>query len=240
MSERLSHIVRQDDRFTAAASLHVEVVADFVCPFCFIGKRRFDEALKAVRGPVEVSWYPFQLNPEIPAEGLPFEDYLAQRFGSSADIAPVLDHLTLQGSEIGIDFRFDRLRHVPNTLPIHQLMFLAESRGLDQSALADDLFSAFFEQGRNLGDRNELVDIVAAQGLAEGDVEEAIAADGIRQYVISRERQVRGSGISGVPGFLLNRRLLVIGAQTTDTFVNAFDQAMFGEGTDALVSPALH
>jgi predicted DsbA family dithiol-disulfide isomerase len=238
--EPLSNIVRRDDRITATALLNVDVIADFVCPFCFIGKRRFDEALKAVKGPVDVNWFPFQLNPEIPAEGLPFDEYLSRRFGDSADIEPVLQHLRQQGREVGIDFRFDKLRHVPNTLPIHQLIYMAEARGLDPSALAEHLMSAFFEHGRNIGSRDELANIAEAHGLSNDDVCEAIETDAIRQLVLDRERQVRGSGISAVPGFLLNRRLLVVGAQGTATFVNAFDQAMFGEGTDTLVSPALH
>jgi len=240
VGERLSNTVRSDDRITSAALLSVEVIADFVCPFCFIGKRRFEAALKAVRGPSEVSWYPFQLNPEIPPEGLPFDDYLTRRFGSLANVQPVLDHLTKEGRGVGIDFRFDEIRHVPNTLSIHQLMYLAETKQLDQSALAEDLLSAFFEQGRNTGDRDELIEIAGRHAISAAELDEAIETDEIRQIVLSRERQVRGSGIAGVPGFLLNRRLLVVGAQSTETFVNAFDQAMFGEGNDALVSPALH
>lgn len=240
MSETLSNLARSDDRISTAASLNVEVIADFVCPFCFIGKRRFDEALKAVQGPTEVSWYPFQLNPEIPAEGLSLDDYLSRRFGSAANIEPVLEQLAQEGKSAGIDFRFDKLQHVPNTLPIHQFMYLAETRHLNQSAIADDLFSAFFEQGRNIGDRGELSRIAKPYGVSATDVDEAIGTDAIRQIAQSRERQVRGSGIAGVPGFLLNRRLLVVGAQSVDTFVNAFDQAMFGEGRDALESPALH
>lgn len=240
MTERLSNIIRSEERFTATALLNVGVIADFVCPFCFIGKRRFDDALKAVRGPVDVTWYPFQLNPEIPTEGLPFEEYLARRFGDPQAIEPVLTHLKGQGSQVGIEFRFDKLRHVPNTLPIHRLLYLAESRGVDQSALADDLMSAFFEHGRNIGERDELAAVAVARGLSNDDVDEALDTDEVRQIVLDRERQVRGSGISGVPGFLLNRRLLVVGAQSTETFVNALDQAMFGEGTDGLISPALH
>jgi predicted DsbA family dithiol-disulfide isomerase len=240
VNETLSNIARSDDRFATTAALNVEVVADLVCPFCFIGKRRFDKALEAVKGPIDVSWYPFQLNPEIPREGLPFDDYLTRRFGSPANVGPVLEHLAREGKAAGIDFRFDRLRHVPNTLPVHQLMYFAESRQLNQSGLADDLLSAFFEQGRNIGDREELIDIGATHGITAEDVSEALETDAIRQYVITREQQVRGSGIAGVPGFLINRRLLVVGAQSSATFVNAFDQAMFGEGTDALISPALH
>ena len=240
MSETLSSIVRSDDRFAATASLHVDVIADFVCPFCFLGKRRFDAALKAVQGPTNVHWYPFQLNPEMPAEGLPFDEYLTRRFGSPENVAPALTHLADEGKAIGIDFRFDKIGHVPNTLPVHQFMYFAESRQVDQSALAEQLLAAFFEQGRNIGDRDVLIDIGETHGITADDVREALATDQNRQIVLSREREVRGSGIAGVPGFLLNRRLLVVGAQGADILVNAFDQAMFGEGNDSLVSPALH
>lgn len=240
MSETVSSIVRSDDRFAATASLHVEVIADFVCPFCFLGKRRFDAALKAVKGPTDVHWYPFQLNPEMPAEGLSFDQYLTRRFGSPDNVAPALEHLVKEGQEAGIDFRFDKISHVPNTLPVHQFLYIAESRELDQSALAEHLLSAFFEQGSNIGDLEVLVDIGAAHGIAADDVSAAIADEKAREIVLSREREVRGSGIVGVPGFLLNRRLLVVGAQSPDTLVNAFDQAMFGEGNDSLTSPALH
>ena len=240
MSETLSNIVRTNDPVTPTAALHVEVIADLVCPFCFLGKRRLDEALKAVQGPSETSWYPFQLNPEIPAEGMPFEEYLTRRFGSPANIAPVLEHIAADGRDEGIDFRFDHIRHVPNTLSVHQLMQLAETNGIDQTVLAEDLFSAFFEHGRNIGDRDELIEIARPHGLTSDETVRAITNEKIRQIVLTREGQVRASGLASAPGFLLNRRLLVVGAQSTENIVNAFDRAMFGEGTDALVSPALH
>lgn len=240
MSETLSSIARSDDRVASNAALHVEVIADFVCPFCFIGKRRFDEALKAVQGPSDVSWYPYQLNPEIPHEGQPFDIFLTRRFGSPANVEPILKHLTAEGKMAGIDFRFDKLRYVPNTIPVHQVMQLAETLGVDQSALAEDLMSAFFEQGRNIGDKGELIDIAHAHGISADDVNKVIDSDKIKQLVLTREGQVRSSGMLGVPGFLVNRRLLVVGAQPTDVIVNAFDRAMFGEGTDALESPLLN
>jgi len=240
MSEVLSSIVRGDDRTAMTAALHVEVIADFVCPFCFIGKRRLDEALKAVQGPSDVGWYPFQLNPEIPLEGLPFDVYLTNRFGSPANVEPVLEHLVEEGGEVGIQFRFDRIRHVPNTLPVHQLMQLAETLGVNQSALAEDLMTAFFEEGRNIGERGVLIDIAEPHGISAAETGKAIGSDRLRQLVVSRESQVRSSGLSGAPGFLINRRLLVVGAQSADNIVNAFDRAMFGEGNDLLVSPALN
>ncbi len=240
MSETLSNITRSNNRVATTASLQVEVIADFVCPFCFIGKRRFDEALQAVQGPSDVSWYPYQLNPEMPAEGQSFGDYLSGRFGSAANVAPVLQYLAAEGKGLGIDFRFDKLRHVPNTVAVHQVMQLAEDLELDQSALADDLMSAFFEEGRNIGDTRELMAIAGTHGISADDASKAIDSDQTKQRVLTREGRARASGLAGVPGFLVNRRLLVVGAQSADNIVNAFDQAMFGEGTDSLGSPALH
>ena len=240
MSETLFNIIRNNDRVAPTAALHVEVIADLVCPFCYIGKRRFDQALKAVQGPSDISWYPYQLNPHMPMSGQPLDVYLTKRFGSPANVEPVLQHLIAEGQEVGIDFRFDRLRHVPNTFAVHQLMQLAEMQGLDQSALAEDLFSAFFEEGRNIGERGVLTDIARMHGISAKDVKRAAESDRIKQTVLTREGQVRSSGLAGVPGFLVNRRLLIVGAQNTDNIVNAFDRAMFGEGTDSLLSPALH
>lgn len=240
MSTPLSNIVRDNDRINPTAALHVEVIADFVCPFSFVGKRRLDEALRAVKGPSDVSWYPFQLNPDIPPEGLPFDVYLTRRFGNPANLEPVLEHLVEEGKGARIDFRFDRIEHVPNTLPVHQVMQRVEALGLDQSALADDLLSAFFEEGRNIGERGVLIDIAERHGMTAPEIREAIGSDQARQVVVTREAQVRSSGLMSTPGFLLNRRLLVVGAQPTESIVTAFDRAMFGEGTDSLVSPALH
>ena len=144
------------------------------------------------------------------------------------------------GRSEGIEFRFDRIQHVPNTLPVHQLMQLAETIGVDQTALAEDLMSAFFAYGRNIGNREELIDIASLHGISSDEVVKAITSQQLRQLILTREGQVRASGLSSAPGFLLNRRLLVVGAQSTENIVNAFDRAMFGEGTDALESPALH
>mgnify|MGYP001817561187 FL=1 len=240
MSESLFNIVPASDRVTPTATLHVEVIADFVCPFCFLGKRRLDAALGAVEGPSSVSWYPFQLNPEIGPGGLPFEEYLTQRFGGRDNIEPILAHLADEGRADGIRFDFDRIQHVPNTLPAHQLMHAAESLGLDQVRLGEGLMSAFFEEGRNIGERNVLIDIAHQVGMSARDTRKALGSDQARQAVVSQEAQARASGLNSAPGFLMNRRLLVVGAQPTDNLVNAFDRAMFGEGTDALISPALH
>jgi len=240
MSSTFPSVVRMDKRLAPTAALHVEVIADLVCPFCFLGKRRFDKAMDAVQGPSDVSWYPYQLNPEIPESGLPLDEYLAMRFDNPANIEPALEQLTHEGRFEDIDFRFDRISQVPNTLRAHRLMYLAESEGADQTALAEELMKAYFERGEDIGNKDILVELGGRHGLAARDAEKIIDDESAKQLVLSREAQVRSSGIAGVPGYLLNRRLLVIGAQDTDALVNAFDRAMFGEGNDSIVSPALH
>jgi predicted DsbA family dithiol-disulfide isomerase len=125
-------------------------------------------------------------------------------------------------------------------LRAHQVLYLAESGGVDQGALAEDLMRAFFEDGADVSDIETLLNLSARRGLAAADVLQVIDDEATKQAVLSREAKVRSGGIAGVPGFLLNRRLLVIGAQETDMMVSAFDRAMFGEGTDGIVSPALH
>jgi predicted DsbA family dithiol-disulfide isomerase len=240
MSETYSSIVRLDSRLAPTAALHVEVVADVICPFCYLGKRRLDQALQAVQGPSDVTWYPYQLNPDMPAGGVSTAEYLSARFGSPANVQPALNHIVTEGRKEEIEFRFDRIANMPNTLRAHQVLYLAESEGVDQGAVAEELMQAFFERGADIGDTETLLELASRHGLAGADVLKVIDDEATKQVVLSREAQVRSSGISGVPGYLLNRRLLVIGAQDTDTLVSAFDRAMFGEGTDEIVSPALH
>lgn len=240
MSNTLVSTASTPGRLSGAATLHVEVIADLACPFCYIGKRRLDTALDAVGGPSEITWYPYQLNPEMPADGMAFDAYLSRRFGSPASVQPALERLVAEGRREGIEFRFDRLGQVPNTLLAHQLMQLAGQRGVDQTRLAEDLMQAFFERGEDIGRRDVLLAIARRNGIPADAVEQSWADTNSRQIVLSREAQVRASGLSGVPGFLLNRRLLVVGAQPADALISAFDQAMFGEGEDELGAPLLN
>lgn len=228
------------DDSVALATLQVDVIADLICPWSFLGKRRLDEALQAVHGPSLVSWYPFQLNPDMPTEGMGFDDYVTSKFGDRDALAPALEQLANAGHREGIEFRFDRIKRVPNTLDGHRLIKLAEDCGADVSDLADRLLRAFFEQGADISDREVLTSLGHASGLSAGEIGRALEDDTGRQIVLSQEAQVRKGGVSGVPNFLVNKRLFVMGAQTTDVLVKVFDRAMFGEDSDQPVSPTVH
>lgn len=223
-----------------AATLQVDVIADLICPWCYLGKKRLDSALQAVHGPSLVTWYPFQINPTMPTEGMPFEDYLAIKFGDPARLEPGLAALTAAGESEGVKFRFDKMSQVPNTLSAHRLMKLAEDEGVDTSELAENILQGFFEKGLNIADRDVLIEIGAASGLSAAAINETLEDEKSSRIVASQEAQVRQSGITGVPDFLINKRLFVVGAQSTENLVSIFDRVMFGADSDQPVSPIVH
>ena len=222
------------------ATLQVDVIADLICPWCFLGKKRLDDALAAVHGPSIITWYPFQLNPGMPREGMPFEDYLASKFGDPELLQPGLDELTAAGRAEGVDFRFDLISHVPNTLNAHRLMSLAEMKGVDTSRLAEKILDGFFSQGLDISDPDVLAVLGSDLGLGSMDILSFLEDDKSKSIVLSQEAQVRQSGVTGVPDFLVNKRLFVVGAQRTENLVNVFDRVMFGEESDIPVSATVH
>jgi predicted DsbA family dithiol-disulfide isomerase len=222
------------------ATLRVDVIADLICPWCYLGKRRLDDALSAVHGPSLISWYPFQINPAMPSSGMSLDEYLDKRFGSAEKLRPAMDELTLIGKAEGINFDFDKLERIPNTLDAHRLMKLAETEELSTSDLAENILRGFFERGLDIADRDVLIDIGGDSGLSPTVIGEMLDNDLSRRVVLSQEAQVRQSGVTGVPDFLINKRLFAVGAQSTESLVNIFDRAMFGEESDLPVSPIVH
>lgn len=235
----LTTLTRDADAASPAV-LRVDVIADLICPWCYLGKRRLDDALSAVHGPSQISWYPFQLNPAMPAGGMPFEEYLSSRFGDAELLQPAMDELRAAGKSEGINFRFEKLTQVPNTLDAHRVMRLAESTGASPSDLAETILRSFFEEGLDIADRDILVELGGRHGLESPAVHKTLDDDLSRRIVLSQEAQVRQSGVTGVPDFLVNKRLFVVGAQPTENLVNVFDRAMFGEESDLVVSPTVH
>lgn len=229
----------RNDR-ASLATLEVDMIADLVCPWCYLGKKRLDDALLAVHGPTTLSWYPFQLNPDMPEEGMALDEYLVHKFGDPESLQPALAELETRGKAEGINFRFDLVKRVPNTLNAHRLMRLAEIEGVSASGLADHLLRGFFEEGLDISQRDVLVAMGEKGGLSPAVVNRTLDDDTTRRIVLSQEAQVRKGGVTGVPDFLINKRLFVIGAQSTESLVAVFDRAMFGEQGEQSVSPVYH
>jgi predicted DsbA family dithiol-disulfide isomerase len=239
INPNVARISGKDDA-ASPAMLQVDIIADLICPWCYLGKRRLDDALLAVHGPSIVSWYPFQLNPAMPESGMGFSEYLAARFGDPEALQPALAHLAAAGAAEGIRFRFDRITHIPNTLNAHRVMKLAEREGVNASGLAENILRGFFEDGLDISKRDVLLDIGDRSGLSSTSISRTLDDDASRQTVLSQEAQVRRGGVTGVPDFLINKRLFVIGAQSTESLVNIFDRAMFGEESALPVSATVH
>ena len=240
ISSDLARISTTDTPAGPAKPLQVDVIADLICPWSYLGKRRLDDALAAVHGPSVVTWYPFQINPTMPEAGQPFSEYLAAKFGDPKKLESAMAALTSAGKSEGVEFRFDKLTVVPNTLNAHRLMQLAESEGTNTSVLAEDIFRGFFQEGLDIADRDVLRALGQKNGLQVADIDEALDDERTRHIVISQEAQVRQSGVTGVPDFLVNKRLFVVGAQSTDSLVTVFDRVMFGEESDFKVSGTVH
>ena len=229
-----------DEAPQTPATLQVDVIADLICPWCYLGKKRLDDALAAVHGPSIVTWFPFQLNPAMPDDGMPLEEYLASKFGDPDQLQPGLEELKSAGNADGVDFRFDRIERVPNTLNAHRLMSLAELKGADSSTLAEAMLHGFFTEGLDISDPEVLVEIGEDCNLGRIEILTTLDDERSRSIVLGQEAHVRQSGVTGVPDFLVNKRLFVVGAQRTENLVSVFDRAMFGEDSDLPVSPIVH
>jgi predicted DsbA family dithiol-disulfide isomerase len=199
------------------SSLKIDVVSDIVCPWCFIGKRKLEVALaELVKSEpalgVQLRWHPFQLNPELPADGISRASYVEQKFGGASRAAQVYARVTSAGEAVGIPFRFDRIERQPNTLDAHRLIAWAQ-RQRDATPLVERLFSAFFLEGGRMDDRNELARVAAESGWSREDALPMLASRAMHDEVQNESREALDVGIQGVPFFIFNGSIAVSGAQ---------------------------
>lgn len=203
----------------------VDIVSDVVCPWCYLGKARLDLAIAEVQDEmaIDVSWRPYQLNPDYPPEGVDHQTELARKLGGKANMDRAHEQLKALGHEVGIAFDFGAIRIGPNTLDAHRLIHWAGQEGREvQAAIVAALFKANFEDGRNVGDPQVLVDLARQAGMEEALVTRLLAGDADKDHVASEIEAARQMGVSGVPFFILDRQYGVSGAQPVEVFVDAF------------------
>lgn len=196
-----------------SAPLPIIVYSDVICPWCYVGKRRLEAALGAPDMPEQVSfaWRPFQLNPDMPADGIERSVYRARKFG--AERSAELDrNMTETGREVGINFAFDRMQRTPNTRLAHRLIWEAGRQGR-QDAIVNRLFQAYFEEGLDIGSAEILARLAAKSGLEAAGVEQALGGADSLEAVVDLEEQGRRLGIQGVPFFVLLGKYGISGAQ---------------------------
>lgn len=201
--------------------LSIEVVSDVVCPWCYIGKRRLEKALTLLGDEAQVSvrYLPFQLNPEMPQGGMPRAEYRKAKFGSIERGRQLDARVAAEGRGEGIEFAFERMARTPNTSAAHRLIDLAQRQGQGQKVV-DELFRAYFEEGKDVGDPKVLEEI-AQRSRVSGWPQESDAGE-----VAALEEQMRALGISAVPTFIFDRKLGVSGAHPAAALAQAMREAL--------------
>jgi len=208
------------------AKMRVDIFSDTICPWCYLGKRRFELALSA-RPQYEprIDWRPFELNPEMPWEGAERRAYMAAKFGDAAKVEETQAALVRHGKAVGLEFRFDLIETVPNTRRSHILIAHAGRHGL-AGEMTERVMQAYFEEGCNIGEVEELVRLAVEAGLSERDTRSAMVLREGQDGVVAAERHAAVLGITGVPAFIFDRQYSVAGAQEITTFIQVIDQVM--------------
>lgn len=203
----------------------IDVYADVVCPWCYIGERRLEQALSQRPGLlVERRWRPFQLNPDMPASGVAWAEFAPRKFGGMAAAQAAFTQVTAAGAADGVRFDFGRVVSAPNTVDAHRLLLWAEQSGRTWE-LAEALFAGYFAEGSDLNDQEQLLRIVAAAGLDRAAARAMLQSDQGRAEVAASQRQAKQLGIRGVPFYVFDGRYALSGAQPVALFVRALDQA---------------
>ena len=205
--------------------VQVDVISDVVCPLCWIGKRRLEKAIASLAQPVKVRWLPFQLNPAMPKEGISRKEYRTRKFGSWERSLELDAQVAAAGKEDGIHFAFDKMERTPNIVDAHRLIWLADKQGV-QDSVVEALFRAYFTEGRDIGKRNTLFDVVAEAGLDRDHTEVVLNNEQGQEAFREADELGRRHRVDGVPFFIVNGKITLSGAQQPEAFLEAFRKAM--------------
>ncbi|WP_020698137.1 DsbA family oxidoreductase [Reyranella massiliensis] len=205
----------------------IDVISDAICPWCYIGKRHLERALDILAEhhcKITVAWHPFQLNPDMPAEGVDRLKYRIAKFGGLERSRQIDQRLTEAAANVGLEFHLDRITRTPNTVNAHRLIRFAGKKGV-QDAIVEELFEGYFCKGADIGDSRILADIGAEGGLDRAEVLAMLESDEGRKEVLAGDQMARNAGIQGVPSFALQGHVLFSGAVPAEEMANSFRRA---------------
>ncbi|WP_284163044.1 DsbA family oxidoreductase [Frigidibacter sp. SD6-1] len=203
--------------------IKLDIISDVACPWCYVGKAYLDRALEARPDhPFEIEWHPYQLNPDMPPEGMGRQEYMAAKFGSRENILRVHEPLLAHGEKAGVSFDLPAIERAPNTLDAHRLIHWAGLEGR-QTTMVSALFRAYWREGKDIGDRAELGDLAESAGLDRAVTLRLLESDADRADISARVQNCRAKGVSGVPAFVIAGRHVVQGAQPTEVWTGIID-----------------
>jgi predicted DsbA family dithiol-disulfide isomerase len=203
--------------------IRLDIFSDPVCPWCYIGKANLDRALEAhADHPFRIEWHPFQLNPDMPADGVDKHDYLAAKFGEDRLVQM---HLRLKEASraAGAEIDPDTPRRMPNSLDAHRLIHWAGLEGR-QSAVVSSIMRAYWREGRDIGNAGVLADIAAAAGMDRAVTVRLLASDADADDIRARDDDARAKGVSAVPTFLIAQQYVVSGAQPPEVWGRVIEE----------------
>ena len=196
--------------------IKIIILSDPICPWCYIGKKCFDEAIKQFDSHYfSIKWLPFQLNPKMPKEGMDRKNYLIKKFGNEKKIIEVYTPIVNKFNENKIDFDLSKIQTTPNTFYANQLIYWGQLEGKGNDVV-ENLFKAYFLEGKNLGDINCLIEIGMKSGLTKKITSKVFENTKDIKIVLDIENKYRKAGVSGVPTFIINNDYVVPGAQSRE------------------------
>jgi predicted DsbA family dithiol-disulfide isomerase len=205
----------------------IDVISDAICPWCYIGKRHLESALVTLGKQglhFTVAWHPFQLNPDMPREGVDRAQYRLAKFGSAERSRQLDERITETAATVGLEFHLDKLTRTPNTLDAHRLIRLAGQKGV-QDGVVEALFEGYFCDGADIGSAEVLTRLGVEGGLERDDIAAMLSSDAGLKEVSAADRMARNAGIQGVPSFALQGHVLFSGAVPADEMADAFRRA---------------
>ena len=208
--------------------MRIDIFSDPICPWCYIGKRRLEQALASYHNPLkdlEIVWRAFQLNPDMPEEGMDRQIYLTNKFGGEERARQIYQNIKQVGEAVELDFQFDAIRHTPSTIKSHRLIRLAHGMG-KQNDFTEELFKAYFLEGQNIEDNEVLLKIATEAGMEKESTTDFLASDRLKLEVIEEDKQARAVGLNGVPCFIVDNKFVLSGAQEPQSIQQVFDLAL--------------
>ena len=202
----------------------LDILSDPICPWCYIGKANLDRALEArPNHQFDIEWHPFQLNPDMPADGMDRREYLETKFGGKENAIKVYARIAEAAETAGLAINFAKIDRTPNTIDAHRLIHWAGLEGR-QTAIVSRLFKAYFEEGQDIGDRAILLDMAEGAGLDRAMTERLFEGDADLEDVRGLDLHARNRGVTGVPTFVVANQHVVPGAQTPEMWLGVIDE----------------
>lgn len=205
--------------------MQLDIISDPVCPWCYVGKKRMEIAIAArPQMQIDLAYRVFQLNPDMPREGMDRREHLRRKFGESKGPSAVMDALKEAGVELGIEFNFGRITRTPNTVDAHRLIRWAHSAGC-QTEVVEKIFYRYFTDGVDISDHGVLLDIASSCGMDADIIGDLLSGEADVDLIRQEDATARRIGIQGVPSYVIANKYLLVGAQESNLMISALDTA---------------